>query len=188
MADWKQRRWKRLTGIALMVGIASAPPACQLSAQEAHRPPRVWLAAGPAGGGAQDLETDIGLSLQLTAQRGPHQLALRTTFLGDYESSGSNDEVSEFGLTYGRAVVTWFGYASASTGFSLVSVRGLPDDGGGGGSIYDDPYRRTVGVPFVAEAGLQSTFIGVGLQLFANLNTLASYAGLGVSLHLGWMP
>lgn len=181
----RRARWVMLATSGALMAAAGAETAMAQSSEDRTR---VWLAAGPAGGGASSLETDIGLALQLTGQRGPHQMAVRVLFLGDYDSSGSDDEVGELGLTYGRAVVTWFGYASVSSGIALVSAKGLPDDDGGGGSIYDDPFRRTVGVPFVAEAGLQSPLIGVGVQLFGNLNTLASYAGVGVSLHLGWMP
>lgn len=175
------------TACVVVAALSAATPE-EAAAQTSDDRTRVWLALGPAGGGARDLETDIGLAFQLTGQRGGHQFALRALFLGDYDGSGSDDEVGEIGLTYGRTAVTWFGYASVSTGVSLVSAQGLPDEDGGGGSIYDDPSRRTVGVPFVAEAALQSTLVGVGVQLFANLNTLSAYAGVGVSLHLGWMP
>lgn len=179
--------WARLATFAVLAVALGAEAAL---AQSNDDRTRVWLALGLAVGGSQGLETDSGLALQLTAQRGPHQFALRSLFLGDFDSfpSGSDDSVGEFGLTYGRSANTWFGYASVSSGVSLVSVTGLPDDGGGSASIYDDPSRRTLGVPFVAEAGLQSTLIGVGVQIFANLNTLSSFAGVGLALHLGWMP
>lgn len=39
-----------------------------------------------------------------------------------------------------------------------------------------------------AEAGIQTTFIGLSVQAFANLNAEASWAGVAGRVLLGWMP
>jgi hypothetical protein len=40
----------------------------------------------------------------------------------------------------------------------------------------------------VAEGALTARVIGIGLQGFTNLNAEAIYGGLGLVLHLGWLP
>ena len=51
-----------------------------------------------------------------------------------------------------------------------------------------DDSRLTVGVPLTAEAGVQTTFIGLSVQAFANPNAEASWAGVAGRILLGWMP
>lgn len=43
-------------------------------------------------------------------------------------------------------------------------------------------------VPVVAEAGLGGSVVGIALQLFGNLNAKAPFAGVGVTVPVGWMP
>jgi len=179
---------RRFVQAALAVA-ALGLPSGEVSAQSAERPTRVWLGLGLASGAAQDLATDAGATVQLTAQRGAHHVGLRMLFMGDWGSfpDGSDDTIGEIGLVYGRWSASSFGYAAISGGLALVSGQGFPDTGAVGFSPTDDGTRSTVGIPLVVEAGLQSPVIGVGLQLFGNLNSLASYAGAALSLHLGWM-
>jgi hypothetical protein len=48
--------------------------------------------------------------------------------------------------------------------------------------------RSTLGIPLTAEAGVQTTFIGLSVQAFANLNAEAPWAGVAGRILLGWMP
>lgn len=69
-------------------------------------------------------------------------------------------------------------------------MAGFPDGSGDGdvseiGVLYG---CSTVGVPVVAEVGLGGSVVGIALQLFGNLNAKAPFAGLGVTVPVGWMP
>ncbi len=52
---------------------------------------------------------------------------------------------------------------------------------------FNDPGCSTPGIPVVAEAGIGNSVVGIAIHLFGNLNTLAPFGGVGVSLPLGWM-
>ena len=129
-------------------------------------------------GGANGLAVDVGGSLQLTGERGPHHVSLRVLAMGDAVTS-SNDAVQDVALLYGRTASTSFGYAAIAGGPAAVEVSGREVTPGG--------ERRTIGLTLTAEAGLQSTVVGIALQAFGNLNSVSSYGGLGATLLLGWM-
>ena len=107
---------------------------------------------------------------------------LRTMYVGDIGSipDGSGDSVVEAGILYGRRVTASFGYAGVAAGLSAVSADGLPGSAG--------EERGGVGIPVLAEAALQTTPVGLGLQLFGNLNSVASFGGMAIMVYLGWMP
>lgn len=172
----------RWTVGALIVLMASLVPTTAM-AQSADGPLRVWLALGLAGAGVQGLDAGIGGIAELTGQWREHHASLRMLGLADFAGfpdSSSDDSAGEFGITYGRWSPRSFGYTAMAAGLAMVRVRGVeppPDD-----------TRLTVGIPLTAEAGVQTTFIGLSVQAFANLNAEASWAGVAGRILLGWMP
>lgn len=170
------------TVLALIAVLALLMPTAA-TAQSAGGPLRVWLALGLAGAGVQGLDAGIGGTAELTGQWREHHASLRMLGLADFAGfpdSSSDDSASEFGLTYGRWSPRSYGYTAMAVGLAMVQVRGVdppPDDTG-----------ITVGIPLTAEAGVQTTFIGLSVQAFANLNAEASWAGVAGRILLGWMP
>jgi len=178
----------RLTrrGVLFKVVIAAAGLALsvsQTSAQPVNRPTRVWLSLGLGGGGAQELDANGAASFQLTAQWGPHHTMFRALGMGDVSSfpeAGSDDTIEEVGVLYGRRAVSSFGYAALAGGLAIVNAKGFA-----GAS---NARRQTIGLPVIAEAGLQSSVLGLGIQAFGNLNTVSLYGGVSLFLQVGWMP
>ncbi len=167
---------------AVVVLASTGLAAGAVHAQSERPGTRVWLSLGLGGGVAQELDVDGTVSFQATAQWRTHHVVFRALGMGDIGSfpDGSDDSVEEVGVLYGRRRAWSFGYVAASAGLAGVSAKGFP---GASREI-----RRTVGVPLALEAGFQSPVIGLGIQGFANLNSLTSYAGVFLVLQLGWMP
>ena len=85
--------------------------------------------------------------------------------------------MGEIGLLYGRTAIWRQGHASLSAGLAVTDTD------------MDSEQGMTLGVPFVAETGLRIfPFLGVGTQLFGNVNSIQSYAGLVFFLELGYFP
>lgn len=168
---------------AILLGlVATSLAAVSLAAQSTQPGPRIWLSLGLGGGAAPELSVDGTLAFQATAQWGGHHVALRALGMGDVGSfpDGSDDSVTEVSLLYGRRRAWSFGYVAAAAGLAGVGARGFP------GTAND--LRRTIGLPVSLEVGLQSPVVGIGVQGFGNLNTVASFGGVLVALQLGWMP
>ncbi|MGH7448256.1 MAG: hypothetical protein ACRELT_11885, partial [Longimicrobiales bacterium] len=101
---------------------------------------------------------------------------LRAIGLADF----SDHALSELGFLYGRVAIDNMFFASASTGLSAVYLEPC-------GST--DRVCVTVGIPLVAEVAVTPLdVLGIGLQLFGNLNLKVPYAGLFVMVPIGWMP
>lgn len=167
------------TLIALVALLVPAVAAAQTGEGSA----RVWLALGLAAGAAQAVDAGIGGTVELTGQWREHHASLRILGLADFSGfpdSGSDDSVGEVGLTYGRWSPRSFGYTALAAGLAMVTVHG--------GEPPPDDTRVTVGIPLTAEAGVQTTVIGLSLQAFANLNAEAPWAGVAARILLGWMP
>ena len=158
--------------LTLLAAVA-APAAAQDSAAPPHR---VFAGVGFGGAAGTDDVGGAGGFGQLTWQRAPHHAALRG--LGVSELFSSGDGVSEVGALYGRTVVFGGGHAAVAAGLSFVYV----DRGGPTGDV------ETVGIPVTAEAALEYRVLGLGIQVFANLNPESTYAGLMFFLSVGWMP
>lgn len=168
--------------LPLFVMVWTVVAAGPLHAQSEGPGTRVWLSLGLGGGVAQELNVDGTLALQANAQWGRHHVALRALGMGDVGSfpDGSDDSVTEVSLLYGRRGAWSFGYVAAAAGLASVSAKGLPGTA--------NAVQRAVGLPVVLEAGLQSPVLGLGIQGFGNLNSVATYGGVLVFLQLGWMP
>jgi hypothetical protein len=113
---------------------------------------------------------------ELVFQRGPHQLSARAVTLMDPLGESSNP-IGEIGLLYGRTAMSRQGHVSISAGLAVTDTDMDSEEG------------MTVGVPLVSEAALRIfPFLGVGAQIFANLNSNESYGGLAFFLQLGYLP
>lgn len=138
---------------------------------------RVWLGLGVGGGGTAEVDA-VGVLGQLVYERAPHHFAVRVIALADV-SSGADRGMGEAGVLYGRMISGGIAAASASAGLSYVHVDRCDATESCG----------TIGVPLVADVMLTPFYvIGIGLQLFANINPEASHAGVFVTLSIGWMP
>jgi hypothetical protein len=168
-----KRSWAGALLALLLTAAATEPVAAQ------DRPHRVWLAAGLGGGGAYGGGGGYGVLLQGVYERAPHHVALRLISLTDFPGT-SDDGLGEFGVLYGRFAAGDDVQAHAAAGLSAVYLDKC-----------DATYRDciTVGVPLTAEVDLIiANVIGIGLQLFGNINLEAPYAGFFLTLPLGWMP
>ena len=167
------------TATALLLGAAALFTPARAAAQAAGQPHRVWLGAGAAGGGSTHdaIDGGVGALAQLVYQGRGHHAALRGLAIGDVFGTSANG-LGEVGLLYGRAISTGSGHAALAAGLAGVGFETCPDD---------DDSCFTLGVPLVAEVALGLEFIGVGLQLFGNLNSKAPYGGVALFAQLGWL-
>jgi len=177
-------RWarRRVSFWGVIAAGALALAASETSAQSVDRPVRVWLGLGLGGAAAQGLDADGAVSFQLTAQWGPHHTVLRAVAMADVGSfpDGSDDSIEELGVLYGRRAAWSFGYVAIAGGVARVIGNGF--SGAAGKS------RETIGLPVIAEVGLQSTVLGLGIQAFGNLNSVSVYGGVSLFVEIGWMP
>lgn len=135
------------------------------------------MAAGLGGGGGRDAGGS-GLVGQLVYERAPHHFALRGLGLADlpYAQEG----LAEAGLLYGRFGGGGIAHAAMAAGLSAVHLERCDDNRNG---------CTTVGLPLTAEVVLTPLdVIGIGFQVFANINPKSPYAGLFVLVPIGWMP
>jgi len=158
----------RTSLIAFFVLLALAATA---DAQEQSVPWRVW---GGFGGGFSG--EGAAVTGQLVFQKAPHQLMARAVLIADPYDAASNP-IGEIGLLYGRTAMGKAGHVSLSTGFAIVDTD------------MDSEMGMTVGVPIVAEAAVRIfPVMGLGAQVFGNLNSIDSYGGGVLFIQLGWMP
>jgi arginase len=158
--------------LGLLVSSMSAPLAAQ-----AH--PRMWLGLGPLGSAARgDGAEGMAVMAEIVYQTGPHYFALRAAGAADPLGEGA-DEFGDFGLLYGRAALRPWGHASVAAGLAITGVSSCHDALSGGTCT-------TLGIPLTAEAALRmGSFLGVGVQGFANLNSKSVYGGVVVFLQVG---
>ena len=106
-------------------------------------------------------------------------LGERLCVIGSFPD-GSDDAIAEVGVPYGRRAAWSFGYVAVAGGVAMIGGEGFPGASG--------ERRETVGLPLVADVGLQSKVSGLGIQAFGNLNSVSMFGGVSVFLHIGWMP
>ncbi len=172
----------RVVAALLMAGMLGAGLQVQAQEQGMEERTRAWLGVGLAQGVSSEVEGGLGAVVQLAYQKGPHHFAARALGLADFhgfpDSGGGG--LGELGLVYGRRRTASFGYAALSAGAAFVTLDHCPGRG--------SATCNTVGFPLTAEAALQGGLIGLGLQLYANVNPRSPYGGLTLSLLMGWMP
>ncbi|HSK21461.1 MAG TPA: hypothetical protein VK912_20065 [Longimicrobiales bacterium] len=153
--------------------VAPAPAVAQ------KRPERVWIAPGLGGGTAHGGAGGLGVMGQLVYERAPHHFSLRG-LVTTGEPGGSDDGYGELGALYGRFAGGGFIHAGAAAGLSFVHLDRC-------GNSYDS--CATVGIPLAAHVAITPFgVIGLGLQVYANINPRAPYGGMFLIMPIGWMP
>lgn len=168
-----RRRAVRALLTVLTTLAVSAPAAAQ------QRPHRFWIAPGLGGGTAYGGAGGPGVMGQVVYERTPHHFTLRgLATMG--EPGGSDDGYGEFGALYGRFAGGGFIHVGAAAGLSFVHLDRC-------GNSSDS--CATVGIPLSAHIALTPfDVIGLGLQVYGNINPRAPYGGMFLTMPLGWMP
>lgn len=147
-----------------------------LGAQEASNPLQIWLSTALGGGVMAGNGSGVALGVTLIGAKSGYMVALHASEIAEIDSGSG--VAGGGGIVVGKIATNKYGYAFVGAGVGLSNC-----DGFGGPEC---EFQNRFGIPVVAEAALRlTTFFGLGLQTFANLNTAASYWGLAVSLQLG---
>jgi hypothetical protein len=145
----------------------------QLRAQSpaGAREPAFWLQAGVGASTA-----NLGGLIAASVAKGPHLVSARASFAAE-NLDGGDDEAFDVALLYGRPLRSAGAFRpSASAGIGYVKCEGC-DDGMNAASI---------GLALSVEAALwPARFAGIGLHGFGNANSIASFAGVAVTIQLG---
>ena len=171
----------RKIGAGFFVGLVvlGALPAAQAS--------DVGFASCGVGFGSQA----VGAVASLNFSRGHLIYVLRASTTSEFNLFGPSPDLSD--TDYAAMIGKWAGaprsFRSAAVGLSVVhSVRR--------GRIIEEPYwfsggtyekidRVTVGLPVDLKASLNLGPVGLGVNVFANLNPKGSFAGLAVTMQVG---
>jgi hypothetical protein len=170
-------RWVNCRALGLLLLLLSSVSAPLLAQGRS----RVWLGLGFLGSAARsDGAEGYAVMAEIVYQTGPHYFAVRAVGAADPLGEGG-DEFGDFGLLYGRSAKRDWGHASIAAGLAITGVSSCHDAFTGGTCT-------TIGVPITAEAAARiASFLGVGAQGFANLNSKSVYGGLVVFLQLGML-
>jgi hypothetical protein len=107
-------------------------------------------------------------------------VSLRATGSEEVTFIGESEPVNDFALLYGRRLSTdsdWT-FIAGSVGVAIVRDRTFQQD--------EISTRTTVGLPLQARIAAQSTvFVGLGINIFANINPVRSFGGVALTLQLG---
>jgi hypothetical protein len=168
----------RLSVSAQVVLLFSLSAAGAPRAATAQDGASTFLAAGyGVGGRRHGRELASGMA-ELVFQRGGNHIAVRAVAMGDL-FGGSGDSFGEAGLLYGRAAHGRWGHVAIAAGAALTSTRCSPATEGF--------HECTIlGLPVVGEASVRlARPVGLGVQVFANVNRKTNYGGVVVFLALG---
>jgi hypothetical protein len=139
---------------------------------ETEKPEMPWRLWGAAGGGFGS--NGAAGMVELVFQKGSNQITARA--VGELDPYDGEDQIGEMGLLYGRTAMSRQGHASISAGVALTGTD-------------MDTQAMTLGVPIVGEAALRLfPFLGIGAQVFANLNSKDSYLGGVLFMQFGYVP
>ena len=139
-------------------------------------------------------EVGIGGTIEFAVQKKNNVYALGVTGISEFDLlSGSNvhNSVSSWGITYGKAIQQKSFFSSISGGLSLVTgeQKGnfISSAGGWFGMHYYEKIKaHTVGFPISAKfLWTPSTVYGLGLEVYANLNSLGSFYGINFCHQFG---
>lgn len=156
--------------LALAVIVACRPEA--LAAQNsAIIRPAIWVQAGLGATTA-----NLGGLVAASVVTGQHLLSARGSFVAE-NFDGGDEETFDVAVLYGRQLRRTGAFRpSASAGIAYVKCEECED----GGSA------SSVGLAVSLDALLSPTkFAGIGLHGFGNVNPIASFAGVAVTIHLG---
>lgn len=164
------RRAAVLVSLAFVLSAATPPLA---SAQDAEPPSRnglAWLTVGVGvgtAGGALALGPDVAWNNHILSGRASTTFRLKGPDYGD------------LGLLYGRTAVWEYGMVGVSAGLGVMQYH---DYGYRSGEVV------AVSVPVAARAAFQPLPVfGLGTYLFGNLNLERPFAGLVLTVNLGWL-
>jgi hypothetical protein len=181
-------RLATLLGASLVAGAVAS----EISAQDAAAPARETATAPVRFFGS------LGIGAGTEGLAGLASLSLRTG-LGDFTArfSGSSDgvqlfrpsdDVSDAALLYGRTREGDSGWIRLSAGPAVVERQqvGVPTTCVLFFCDYDVERTSTFGLALQVDSGTAPTRrLGIGLSGFASVNSLGSFAGVAVSLHIG---
>jgi hypothetical protein len=151
----------------------------------------LWISGGlgVAVGNFAGESSGPGLCASLSAQRGNELFTFRYSRGSDLSLFASPSESAwDFGLLYGRISNSKLGRASISGGIALAGVtrRGRLVSGGWFNSEYEENTSILPGIPLQGELFFTPTsFLGVGVIAFADLNIRRSVFGATLGLTVG---
>lgn len=162
------RRW--LVGLAL-VGVMTGAGNGVAAAQAGPEAGPIWAQAGLGASSA-----NFGGLAGVSVGSGGHLFSARASFVAE-NFEGGDEETFDVALLYGRRLRTIGAFRpSVSAGIAYVKCEEC-DDGDN---------ATSVGLAVSAEAALWPTkFAGVAVHGFGNLNSIASFAGVALTIHLG---
>ena len=156
---------------------AQVAPASRSSAQQVPELRGSWISAGIGGGIFAGTE-GLGFQLQAAHQRNQHLFSIRGSLVAEV----LGDAVYDLGVLYGRAWVKDRTFLSLGSGVGLAVTAECPGIFSGG----DCREKKTLGLPVSVEfSGRPTHFLGIGLQLFANVNPVQSFFGGLVGVQVG---
>jgi hypothetical protein len=160
--------WCSAAVFAACIGVMLPRPALS---QTLTRDPAVWVQGGLGVSSA-----NLGGIIAASAVKGPHLVSARASFVAE-SLDGGDDEAFDIGLLYGRQLRSGGVFRpSAAAGVAYIKCEGC-DEGRN---------AATVGLAVSVEAALWPTRIaGVGIHGFGNLNSVASFAGVALTIHVG---
>jgi hypothetical protein len=179
--------FKLLITTFICVGMLSAAFG-QVKSADSTQVPKSYFAAGGIG-----LSSLGSFSAMLVANAEiKNRILLSANWIGETNvrildsRAGHDVDVNSFNLLAGKIYKQRHSLISFSTGLGLVKVDERDVGGGVFGKVNPVGRETTVGIPVLVQAyaiGFQA--IGVGLNLYGNLNTKQSTAGFQLSVALG---
>ena len=159
---------------AIVAATLSLTSVTTVTAQDTGTRTLVWGAIGVGAAAPTSGGEGIANMAELVVQKKSHHAAIRALIIHDIERP--TNEIGELGVLYGRTSVGRSLPVVIATGVSALGFFDCTDD---------DDSCFTFGVPLVAEVSRSTGLIGIGLQLFGNINSKAQYAGGVLFLKLG---
>jgi len=147
----------------------------------------VAFASAGIGFGSQG----VGGALSLNFSRGDLVFVLRMSTTEEFDIFGPSPALSDtdYAVLAGKRFGRGRRLDSLAAGVALVrSVRRgvlVERPGWFGGGRYEKLDSLTVGLPIDVKTTLNFKVVGVGLNMFGNLNPKGSFAGLALTLQLG---
>ena len=168
--------------LALVLALVLAGVAGRLEGQEAPARPRpLMFATLGLGGGSLGFAAQLGISAHMPFG----ELTLRYAEVSEFNVFGPSDSVNDVALLYGYRRVKGRRWFSTTMGPALAGRKvhqcvPLPDDPYSCES-YAATTQRRAGIGFQGTAGWRH----VSVSALGNVNTLSSFVGATLNVHLG---
>lgn len=177
-----------LKPLALLCGLFLAASASAQPVPNAPDLSEPWTrpaTTGWVGSGLGAATSGFGLTTNATLMHDSHIGTVRIAsanrdfldidFCFSYCAEDPDGGVSDLALLYGRPLLaTKSAFASLGTGLAVVEDLTNRNDA-----------RYLVGLPFEAQLGVRTRFVGLHVYGFANLNAARSFAGFGLGTTIG---